>query len=156
MQRIHLFAALLLFLGLPACQPKLGFPAHSDNNKNLNSLLTLNIGNNTVYIQDFILNPTDVDSITSSSTELRFNIAADKKTVNIIASPKMETFADVKLWVKGTPYSIPCRRTDKIDYTFTFDPHGAPYEKVQIAGQMNDWTASATPDLKLTAKVCTK
>jgi len=152
MKRTHLFTAFVLVLSLMACQPKLNFPAQSDNNKNLNSLLTLNIGENTVYIQDFILNPTDVDSITSSSEELKFNLSADKKTVSIIATPKMKAFVDVQLWVKGTPYSIPCRRTDKIDYTFTFDAHGAPYEKVQIAGQMNDWTASATPDLKLNDK----
>jgi cyclomaltodextrinase / maltogenic alpha-amylase / neopullulanase len=152
MKRTHLFTAAVLILGLTACQPKLNFPVQSDNNKNLNSLLTLNIGDNIVYIQDFILNPNDVDSITSSSEELKFDLSADKKTVNIVASPQMKTFADVKLWVKNTPYSIPCRRTDKIDYKFTFDAQGAPYDKVQIAGQMNDWTASATPNLKLNDK----
>jgi glycosidase len=152
MKRTHLFAAILFAVGLTACQPKLNYPAQSDNNKNLNSLLTLNIGENIVYVQDFILNPTDVDSVTSSSPELKCNLSVDKKTLNIIASPKMKAFADVKLWVKNVPYSIPCRRTDKIDYTFTFDAHGAPYDKVQIAGQMNDWTASATPDLKLNDK----
>ncbi|MDD4993796.1 MAG: alpha-amylase family glycosyl hydrolase [Paludibacter sp.] len=152
MKRTHLFIVYVLFLGLTACQPKLNFPTQSDNNKNLNSLLTLNIGDNIVYVQDFILNPADVDSITSSSNELKFNVSADKKTVDIIASSKMKAFADVKLWVKNTPYSIPCRRTDKIDYTFTFDPQGKQYANVQIAGQMNDWTASATPDLKLNDK----
>ena len=139
-------------LYLTACQPKLNYPADSENNKNLNSLLTLKIGENTVYLQDFILNPGEIDSVTSSSAKVSCKLSTDKTIANLSASKDMETFMDLKVWIKGVSYSIPCRKTDKIDYQFSFNPQGKTYQKVQIAGQMNDWTATRTPDLKLNSK----
>jgi len=150
MKKNHLIFGLLLLL--TSCQPKLNYPTDSENNKNLNSLLTLKIGDNTVYLQDFVMNPAEIDSITSSSTKLVCKIDTGKMTATLNLSKEMEHFVDVKLWLKGVPYSIPCRKTDKIEYIFTFNPQGKSYQKVQIAGQMNDWTASRTPDLKLNSK----
>ncbi len=145
---------LILFLAfmLVACQPKLNVPTDSINSKNLNSLLTLQIGKNTVYLQDFILNPSEIDSVTSSSKNLVCRIDSNKMTATLIVSNEMEHFVDLKLWTKGIQYSVPCRKTDKIDYVFTFNPQEKTYNRVQIAGQMNDWTASRTPDLKLNKK----
>jgi cyclomaltodextrinase / maltogenic alpha-amylase / neopullulanase len=150
MKKNHLIFVLLL--SFVACQPKLNLPSDSENNKNLNSLMTLKIGKNTIYLQDFILNPADIDSITSSSNKLTCKIDSNKLTSTLNVSKEMEHFVDVKLWLKGTAYSIPCRKTDKIDYSFTFDPKGKMIKKAQIVGQMNDWTASRTPDLKLNSK----
>ena len=150
MRKNHLIIISLLLL--TACQPKLNVPVDSENNKNLNSLLTLKIGDNKVYLQDFILNPAEIDSVTSSSSFLKCKMTADKLTATLSATKEMETFVDVKLWLKGVAYSIPCRKTDKIESTFTFNPQGKTYQQVQIAGQMNDWTASRTPDLKLNSK----
>lgn len=135
---------------LTACQPALNLPTDSENNVNLNSLMTLNIGENTLYLQDFVMNTAEIDSITSSSTKLVCKIDSSRLTASLNASKDMEQFVDVKLWLKGVPYSVPCRKTDKIDYNFNFNPQGKSYQKVQIAGQMNNWTASQTPDLKLT------
>ena len=143
-----IFSLLLM----TACQAKLNLPTDSENNKNLNSLLTLKIGENIVYLQDFILNPTNIDSVTSSSAKVTCKISTDKALATLSVSKDMETFTDIKVWIKNVSYSIPCRKTDKIDYNFTFNPHGKTYQKVQIAGQMNDWTPSRTPDLKLNRK----
>lgn len=139
-------------LALAACQPKLNVPAISDDNKNLNSLTTLEIGDNKIFLQDYILNPADIDSVTSSSNELSIAVSADKMNATLTAKPELEQFVDVKIWTKGVAYSLPCRKTDKIDYIFTFNAQGKSYKKVQIAGQMNDWTASRTPDLQLNDK----
>lgn len=133
-------------------QPTLNLPIDSENNINLNSLLTLNTGVNTLYLQDFILNPSEIDSITSSSPGLICKIDSSKLTATLNVSKSMEHFVDVRLWLKGIAYSVPCRKTDKIDYNFQFNPMGKIYQKVQLAGQMNDWTASRTPDLKLNNK----
>ena len=143
------FFLALIVLAFTACQPKLNFPTNSDDNKNLNSLLTLNIGDNTLYLQDFIMNPLNIDSITSSSEKLVCKVDSDKLTATLNVSKDMEHFVDIKLWLKGVPYSVPCRKTDKTDYIFHFNPGGKTYKTVQIAGQMNDWTTSKTPDLKL-------
>ena len=150
MKKHHLFLGTILLL--TACQPNLNYPTDSDNSKNLNSLTTLIVGESTIYLQDIIMNPADIDSITSSSAKLDCKIDSNKMTATFDVQKGMEHFVDVKLWIKGIPYSIPCRKTDKIDYSFSFDPQGKTYQKVQIAGQMNDWSTSKTPDLKLNDK----
>ncbi|MDP4238580.1 MAG: alpha-amylase family glycosyl hydrolase [Bacteroidota bacterium] len=145
----QLFIFLLIVAGLAACQPFLYLPINSENNKNLNSLLTLKIGDNTLYLQDFVMNPAEVDSVTSSSTKLICQIGNNKITAKLKVLPEMEHFVNVYLWQKGVPFSVPCRKTDRINYTFTFNPQGKSYTKVQLVGQMNDWTAARTPELKL-------
>jgi glycosidase len=150
MKKNHLFFVLLFLL--TACQQKLHLPVTNENNRNLNSLVTLQIGDNKLYLQDFILNPTEIDSVTSSSIALKMIVSGDKMNANLAVEPNMEQFVDIKLWLKGVPYSVPCRKTDKIDYNFTFNPQKNVYKKVQLAGQMNNWTASQTPDLKLNNK----
>ena len=67
-------------------------------------------------------------------------------------SPQTPAFFNVTIWIKGVSYSIPCRKTDKIDYKFTFNPQGKTYKRAQIAGQMNDWAPNLSPDLKLNAE----
>ena len=150
MRLINLF--VLACFVLTACQQKLNFPVDSENNKNLNSLSTLKLGENTIYLQDFVMNPADIDSISSSSDKLDCKLDSNKYTATFTVQKEMEHFVNVNLWVKGVPYSIPCRKTDKIDYKFTFNPQGKIYRKVLISGQMNDWTASKTPELKVNSK----
>jgi glycosidase len=146
----QLFLFLLLAVGISACQPKtLNYPVDSENNKNLNSLMTLKIGFNTLYLHDFVLNSSEIDSINSSSSGLICKIERNRITASLNVLPDMDPFVDVKLWIKGIPYSVPCRKTDKLDYLFTFNPQGKTYKKVQIAGQMNDWVPSLSPELKL-------
>ena len=146
----QLFILLLLAAGFLACQPKtLNYPVNSDNNKNLNSLMTLKIGVNTLFLHDFVLNPSEIDSISSSSPGLICKIDRSRITASLNVLQDMDPFVDVKLWIKGIPYSVPCRKTDKLDYTFTFNPQGKIYKKVQIAGQMNDWVPALSPELKL-------
>lgn len=140
---------LPLFLVLMACQPKLNKPAVTPDNKNLNSLLTLEIGDNELYLQDFILDPTQIDSVTTSSQHVTCQLSADKLKALLNVKADVQQFVDLKIWVKNVAYSVPCRKTDKIDFVFTFDPKGKEYKRVQIAGQMNDWTPSLTPDLQL-------
>ena len=150
MKKTPLF--IFALLALTACQPKLNFPAITENNKNLNSLTTLEIGENKIYLQDFILNPADIDSVTSSSKALVISVSDDKLNATLTAKPEMEQLVNVQIWAKGVAYSLPCRKTDKIDYTFTFDTQGKTYKHIQIAGQMNDWTPARTPDLQLNNK----
>jgi glycosidase len=141
-----------LFFALTACRPALNYPSDSENNKNLNSLMTLKIGANTITLQDFVLYPAEIDSVSSSTSKLKCKIDRIRMTASLNVLPDMEPFVDVKLWIQGIPYSVPCRKTDKLDYLFTFNPQGKSYKKVQIAGQMNDWVPSLSPELKLNKK----
>ncbi|HRU63265.1 MAG TPA: hypothetical protein P5236_02505, partial [Paludibacteraceae bacterium] len=115
---------VLLLLLLVGCQPALHYPAENENNINLNSLTTLDVGENIIYLQDFILNTALIDSITSSSNYLKLSLTTDKKIALATVFPEMETFVDVQVWIDSVPYSIPCRKTDKIDYLFTFHSQG--------------------------------
>ena len=136
---------------LIACQPKLNQPADSADNLNLNSLLTLEIGENNLFLQDFIFHPADIDSVTSSSELVDIKLSKDRLNALLNVDPSMEQFVDIKIWVKGIAYSVPCRKSDKIDYVFSYDPLALSFKqpkRVQIAGQMNDWTPSRTPDLQ--------
>jgi glycosidase len=149
MKKIHLllFATILV----SACQPKLNVPATGENNINLNSLLTLEVGESKLYLQDFILNVADIDSVTSSSGYLKIQVDSSRTIAVLTVDKAMEQMVNVQIWVKGVAFSVPCRKTDKVDFTFTFNPQGKIFKKVQIAGQMNDWTPSRMPDLALNA-----
>ena len=139
---------LLAIVLLASCQKQaLNLPVEGENNINLNSLLTLSVGENTIHTQDFILNPSDIDSVSSPDIAV---VLTDKKfKIQLNLTPETPYFFNINLWIKGVPYAIPCRKTDKVDYVFSFNPQGKKYGKVQIAGQMNDWAPNLSPDLQL-------
>jgi len=121
-----LFLSLLV---LTACSKVgLNLPAESNNNINLNTLLTLKSGVNKVFTQDYILNVSEIDSI--SIPGLNAALSADKTTITLNITPETPAFFNTTIWVKGVPYAVPCRKTDKVDYTFTYDPKGKTYKKV--------------------------
>jgi glycosidase len=147
MHKIYLLLIVpFLFI---ACQPALNTPPAAVDNQKLNSLMTLEVGSNQFNLQDFILNIRAVDSVTSTSEFLKIQLSGDKQIVQLDVLPAMEHFVDLKIWVKGVVFSVPCRKSDKAPYVFTFHPQGKKYNRVQIAGQMNDWTPGNSPDLQL-------
>ena len=138
---------IAIALTIAACKnPELALPAITDNNLNLNSLLTLRGNTDTLYSQDYILNPTSIDSV--SCKQANAMLTDDKRMIIIRIASDTQQFFDVKIWVNAVPYSVPCRRNDKIAFRFTFDPQGKTHKRVQIAGQMNDWAPNLSPDLK--------
>lgn len=140
---VRFFPALMIVL--TACQPSLNVPSGSVDNEKLNSLMTLELGQNKLYLQDFILDPSQIDSISTSDQSIE--IKRDSNLLMLDVRNETAAFVDLMLWVKGVAYSIPCRKSDKLSFTFSFNPRGKSYKNVRIAGQMNDWTPSATPAL---------
>ena len=141
----------LSVLVLTSCtKTGLNLPADSNNNINLNTLLTLKSGVNKVFTQDYILNIAEIDSISIPGIDAA--LSADKTTITLNITPETPAFFNTTMWVKGVPYAVPCRKTDKVDYTFTYNPQGKTFKKVQIAGQMNDWAPVLSPDLVLNDK----
>jgi glycosidase len=127
----------------------LSYPADAANNKNLNTLLTLEAGKNIIHLQDYIMEPLMIDSINTNSEYIKVKLSVDKNKAEVEVDKDAKNFINIQVWVKGVPFSIPCRKDNLIDYVFTFDPKGKTYNTVQIAGQMNDWNPSATPSLTL-------
>lgn len=148
MKTKNLFFTFALFLLFSSCvKQTLNLPAARENNLNLNSLATLAIGENELFTQDYILDFEAVDSISAAGIEAV--LSDDKSKITLHVNNETARFFSLNVWVDGTPYTIPCRRSDKVDYTFTFDPQGSKYKRVQLTGQMNDWAPNLTPDLEL-------
>lgn len=126
----------------------LDLPVESSINVGLNSFITLDAGRNTFFTKDYILEPEKVDSITVDNKMLIARLSDDKSTFSIIAG-KMKPLQNVALWVNGVPYSILCKRNDEVEFTFRYNPGDKRWNRVQLAGQMNDWVPSLHPDLTL-------
>ncbi len=140
---------LMAMFAVVSCQPSLNVPSESEDSQKLNSLMTLEIGTNELVLQDFILNIASIDSVTASTENVLLEIASDKNILTVEVLPDAPHFIDIQIWLGGIAYSVPCKKSDKMPWLFTFDAQGADYKHVRIAGQMNDWTPTATPDLEL-------
>lgn len=145
----NLYLLLFTAIAFVSCQTGLNARIDSPDNRKLNSLFTFEIGDNVLYLQDFILKPEDIKTVKSSSSNVDIRILKDKNQLEISASPDVEGAFNLFVETSDGVFSIPCRRSDKIPYTFTFNPKGKIYKSVQIVGQMNDWTSKFTPDLNL-------
>ena len=149
MKKINLLLTLALAVILASCSNNsLNYPTKSQYNYGLNSTITLIPGYNEFNTLDYITDVTKVDSVTSDFQGVQAKLSEDKSKV-ILDVIKMPNIVNVALWVEGVPYSIICKRTDKIDYTFRYNPNGKKFNRVQLAGQMNDWVPSFHPDLTL-------
>lgn len=137
----------LAALVLSACNPSLNVPPADINNQKLNSLLTLEVGENTIFTEDFIDDVSQIDSVTVVGQGVEVSFYNNRRKLRVDLTEDCEPLIDIQLWIRGNAYSIPCRKSDKVSYVFRYDPQGTTPGRVQIAGQMNDWTPSATPDL---------
>ncbi len=146
----HFFSFVFILALLHSCNHQslsLNYPAKSEDNLHLNTLLTLNIGKNEIVVRDYVLSSQEIDSVTSD--EVYVELSENKDNLLVRVAEETSHFFTLFLWKKGVPYAIPCKKSDKISYVFRFDPHGKRYKRVQIAGQMNDWAPNLSPDLNL-------
>lgn len=129
--------------------PELGFAPDPSVCIGSNTLLTLPAGPSKIQVSDYVVDPQRVDSVTSESGLLALSLSADKSVVDVYCGVDMPVMSYISFWVDGIGYALPVRKSDKINYTFTYDPRDTNPRRVQIAGQMNNWVPSMTPDLQL-------
>lgn len=143
---------LTLPLILAACSEKksLGLPAETAEDVGLNSSITVNPGLNTIITRDFIIHPEKIDSVTSDFPSTKATLSDDKQTIDIDVQG-LPHIGNLAIWIDGVPYSILMKLTDEVEVSFTYDPQGKKYKRVQLAGQMNDWVPDRFPDLTLNA-----
>ncbi len=97
-----------------------------------------------VNLEDYFLDVTKIDSIKTIPV-FQTQISADRKNLKIqYESDKTPLLSEMKIWVKGFPYSILVKKSKKLPVTFTFNPKSKKYKTVQIKGQMNDWNPART------------
>lgn len=128
---------------------KLGHKPDSSVCIGSNTLITLPVGPGEISVADYVPETGRVDSVTSESEWLVVALSEDKKKVETYCGEEMHPMSSISFWVDGVGYALPVRKSDKYNYTFTYDPHGVKHDRVQIAGQMNNWVPSMTPDLVL-------
>lgn len=115
----------------------------------LNSLTELKAGPNTIVVNDFIMDETRIDSVSSPSEHIFCELSENKKLLSLYCDENMEQMSVVSFWINGIHYDVPVKKSDKIWYKFTYNPNGKKIGRIQIAGQMNNWVADMTPDLTL-------
>ena len=115
----------------------LNLPEKSNNNVRLNSTLTFSKGDNYFLTQDYILDISTIDSVSSDWKGVKVKLSSKKDTVYAVMDA-MPRLVNISLWVKGVPYSVLVKRSTKIDYTFTYDAHEKKPKRIQLAGQMNN------------------
>lgn len=147
-------STLLLALPFVACvqQPTLNQPAECAETVGLNTLAIIEEGETDFPLTDFILHTEKIDSVTSSTPLLTIALNEDKSIAQLQAAAGLPMFVNLRVWMQNTYCDIPVRKSDKIDYEFSYDAKGAKIGRIQIAGQMNNWVPSMTPDLTLNDK----
>ncbi len=147
MKKIWLFVGLATLMVACSARGSLKLPVESVNNMRLNSPIVLLKGSNYFLTQDYILDIASIDSITTDAKSgITVVLSANKDTAYIQATeiPQLVAFS---IWSGGAPYGVLGKKTDKIDYKFTYDATGEKASRYQIAGQMNDWFPAGHPDL---------
>ncbi len=86
-----------------------------------------------------------VDSVTGTD---RLNyITDDSQRLNIMPRSNFIPYlSEIRIWVKGVPYSLLVKRGTRERIAFTFDPQGdTRYSRVFLSGDMNGWNPASTP-----------
>jgi cyclomaltodextrinase / maltogenic alpha-amylase / neopullulanase len=137
--RHSLFLSILVVLLLPnAIHAQYTIPSKPEID-NLIEPVRLNIDTTVLYLADYMVEPSRIDSITFP-TGLRARWDKSSQTVTMIAQQGLAPLSDMQLWSKRTAYSVLLKKSEKKYITFTYDPKGKRYKTVQLSGEMNDWT----------------
>lgn len=147
MKKVYLLLSCLSLL-LCACHktdPTPVFPSHHAVT-GLVKPVRLNPDTTRIYLQDYIINTENIDSVTFSKGIKA--ISTTDKQGQLLLSCGTETlpyYSIMSLWVAGDRYTVLLERSDKIKHTYTYNPKGNTYSKVALAGDFNNWNPALTP-----------
>ncbi|MDP2424149.1 MAG: alpha-amylase family glycosyl hydrolase [Bacteroidales bacterium] len=105
-----------------------------------------------IMLDDYFLEPNLVDSV-SGREEFAFYL--DKEHNQLVINTKTEDIpflSEMKVWIGGNCYSLLLKRSRKVNFNFEFDPKGKVYRDMKLAGEMNDWSRTATPLVMIDGK----
>ena len=134
----------LFFIGLFAgCSTESFKLADSPLVKGLNSPVVLQPGTTSMVTEDYVTDPSEIDTLLYDSSAFFADLSFDKKNITIVPKSGMPPISDLKMLVGGEPFSIPVKRSDKIPVVFSY-PAMNKDVKVQIKGDMNAWNPAAS------------
>jgi glycosidase len=93
-----------------------------------------------IALNGIFKNPEKIDSVIIPG----YNYKLSKKNEYIQIIPKSDTkpVENLKIWIKGYPYSLILLFDKKVNYTFKLKDDKKQYHSVRIAGNFNNWTPS--------------
>ncbi|MFZ4564452.1 MAG: glycogen-binding domain-containing protein [Bacteroidales bacterium] len=145
MKQLLLFLTTMSMLALlQGCSSNNDIPVSKEPQMlKLAAPILVNADSTVIELADYLVKPTWIDSL-KIDPALSAVISADS-TIMVIKPldrdfPKLSV---LKIWSKGFSYSLLLEKSNKLKFRFTFDPRNKKYKRVQIKGQMNEWTASA-------------
>lgn len=97
-----------------------------------------------IHLEDFALEYQEIDSIISPHGVKRF-LSPDKSMLTIIPPEDLPDISLLSLQKGAQRESILLKKSAKKKYTFSFDPQGKKYSKVQLVGDINAWNPQNTP-----------
>ncbi|WP_179213457.1 alpha-amylase family glycosyl hydrolase [Ekhidna lutea] len=105
----------------------------------LTTPIQLDLQSTQVLLEDYILEPTRLDSVT---TDGPFHLEIDNSVLIISGRPKQDLY-NLTFWSQGIGESVLLRRTKKTMYSFLYQPKGDE-KKVKIKGEFNAWNPNNT------------
>lgn len=109
----------------------------------LASPITLGADTTVIILKDYF--PETEKIIASTSVEGLANTYIINKGELLLVGSITQPIANLHVEADGFGYDIPLRKSRKNKVAFTFDPKGKTYNKVEMAGSFNGWTASKNP-----------
>ncbi len=99
----------------------------------------------TIILGDYFLHPKSIDSIIMDKS-LAWRISHDSTELTINQQGRsVPRLSVMKVWIGGYCYSLLLEKSRKIWQHVTFDPKEKKYKKVEMAGDMNEWTPTRSP-----------
>ncbi len=134
---------LVLSVFISCRQDTIQFPETSEI-IGLATPIMLNPEETEIVLEDYFTDVSLIDSV-SIPESLDGKLTEDKKYLLVRKKTEILPYLMVlKVWVKGFPYAILLKKSEKLKYTLTFDPKGHNYQNVSLAGEMNGWNPKNT------------
>ncbi|MCK5857066.1 MAG: hypothetical protein KAG64_06220 [Bacteroidales bacterium] len=102
----------------------------------------LTYDNNILYLNDFVSDALAIDSVVIDHKKIDFY--QSKKQIVIYATDFNSPLLLMKIWLKNKSTDVMLIKSRKQKYLFSYNSHGASYDSVQLASEINGWTPSNT------------
>ena len=139
----RILLVLLCVIGIYAgCASDIKVPTHSQI-EGLATPVNLGYEETEIVLQDYFNNPELIDSV--KVPEGLTATLSNHKDKLLLSGSLAHKLGVLEVQIKGIPYHLLLKKSEKTEVTFTFNPKGVEYGKVQIKGEMNNWNPTATP-----------
>ncbi|MGB0524226.1 MAG: alpha-amylase family glycosyl hydrolase [Flammeovirgaceae bacterium] len=95
-----------------------------------------------VFLHDYFVEVSHIERITAHPA-LQFEWSTDKAYLYLTPTEGLPKLSVLTIWIDEVAYGILVKTSRRIASTFIFDTYGQHYNQVEIAGDMNNWSAQA-------------